>query len=274
MHGGGVSVFVLNTLKVDIDNSRTGLFESHEALTLNIVFNNFKFRLLAVYRPPNKSDSAFVQYIKSHFRRKMKNTLIVGDINLNLLNSKYKHAQNFDVHLSNKNFVNVVDKPTRNSYRGTLSLLDHIWSNFNTKYEAFVFQGPITDHLPVLCIFDIFHRNVNHTLVFRDFSLKNKMRLYEVIPAEKSKFLAKYNLLHDSKKKILLDKKCRSLNSWLITMCNTYCPIKRQKVSRNFSCIRGLMEISKNVLTRNTNYLNYSKRRKLLTIFSVTIANL
>ena len=148
--GGGIAVFYLSSMSVTVLSENTGVFDSHEGMYLKIQAKKFEFKLLAVYRPPQNSKRLFIDFIKKFIKYKRK-LFIVGDLNLNTLDQS-SFTQEFNNLLLSKNFINMIDKPTRVGHTGTFSLLDHIWTNANIQYTSFVFDDKISDHLPTLGI--------------------------------------------------------------------------------------------------------------------------
>ena len=61
-HGGGLAIFYIDTLNVAVEKVGTGLFSSHEGLCIEVNIDTVKFKILAVYRPPN---NAFFTHIKN-----------------------------------------------------------------------------------------------------------------------------------------------------------------------------------------------------------------
>ena len=89
-HGGGISVYYLEKLVVNIHDVYTGIFDTHEALFLRITYKaNFPCLLGCFYRPPSRSLANFNEYLNSNFMSNdliLKNKCIfVGDFNIDYL---------------------------------------------------------------------------------------------------------------------------------------------------------------------------------------------
>ena len=118
----------------------------------------------------------------------------MGDLNMNTLDSGNVHIRNFDQLMADNGFENTITLPTFFSYQGRGSLLDHIWSNMNVKYDSYVVDNPLADHLPVMTIFDIRDsRRLLHTIHFRDYSRGNIERCMSSVKRDKAEFLRSYN---------------------------------------------------------------------------------
>src|ERR1043165_1610769 len=108
-----------------------------------------------IYRPPNSDFALFNAHVLLLLDILSKNrkilTFIMGDFNLDLLNSNTHAATNdFLNNLMSHYFLPNIHHPTRIT-NSSSTLLDNIFSN-NIKYkmEAAILYSDISDHLPVL----------------------------------------------------------------------------------------------------------------------------
>ena len=84
---------------------------------------------------------------------KKNNVIIIGDLNINLLeHTSHTPTNNFLASLQTLNFYPHISRPTRfpdSSNLGEPSLLDHIYTNFNSNFHSGILHFPVSDHLPI-----------------------------------------------------------------------------------------------------------------------------
>lgn len=131
--GGGLVVFIKENIKFDlIEVKNTEVF----SIDLELLINNEKILVTALYRPPDTNINDFLMDLNDHLftlNSKNCNSILLGDINIDIsegnssINTfKYKNILDLNgFHLCN-HFV------TRESSK---TVLDHIISNFSSKYE-------------------------------------------------------------------------------------------------------------------------------------------
>ena len=156
--GGGVAMFIHNTLiynmKLDLSINNDNI----EAVCIETVNNNGKNILVNThYRQPAGIFSEFEKYLKD-FTNKVKNNgkdlYIVGDMNLNLLdhstNSKVKEYLNI---VFQNLLIPMINKPTRVS-KSNATIIDHILTNsfLNTDCSTGIIKIDISDHFPIFLI--------------------------------------------------------------------------------------------------------------------------
>ena len=216
-------------IKVSLIDRLTGLYPTHESLMINVTVNSFKANIICIYRPPALAKKAFIKYLKdSRLLKRFKKLIILGDLNMNTLDTGNSQILTFDQLLRDNGFENTVELPKFFSYRGVGSLLDHVWSNLNIKYESFVVESPLADHLPVMTIFDVRDpKREIHTIRFRDYSTASVQRCMSAIQREKELFLRDYVNIDGT------EAKAKFLSEFFMKMLDKYFPIKVKKVSGN-----------------------------------------
>ncbi len=123
------------------------------------------------------------RYYKASNTLKNSNLVIIGDLNINLLeHATLTPTKNFLATLQSLNFFPHISRPT--SFPDTLnlsepSLLDHIYTDFNGNFKSVIIHFPISDHLPIFVNISIPSReNRLYKIQFRNFSIRNKKKLY------------------------------------------------------------------------------------------------
>lgn len=151
--GGGVAIFLKSTFK--FQNFISTLSDTgFEQLWLVIHINKIKVGLGMIYRPPNVS-AIFLNELSDSIEQiylQTESVILMGDININLLNQNNAECKNFLSIISNFHMLQLIDKPTRIT-NTSQSLIDVICVSENIQ---FVFSDTYdindnTDHLLVYC---------------------------------------------------------------------------------------------------------------------------
>ena len=153
--GGGVCIFIHNSLSYKLLNEFCVSTENNESLSIEILNNKSKNKIINLtYRPPDGNTKPFHDYLKSFLTKRSiqtKHIYLVGDVNLNLLdyeaNSKVKNFVNL---LFQNGMVPVINKPTR-VFKNKTSIIDHIYTNslFAHVVNPRIVKTDITDHFPI-----------------------------------------------------------------------------------------------------------------------------
>ena len=230
--GGGILMYYCSALTATRHAKLTGIFPTHESLCVTLKGPNVSYKLLCIYRPPNRdNESDFVKYFQSLQKRSLgANCICVGDFNLCTMGgslSKSKKSAAFNTCMLGKNFENAITYPTFYSYLGNASLLDHTWYNGSTKYKSFVFDAPIADHCPTLCVFMTDDILPDQVITFRDFSDKNIIAMTALLP----RYVA--NLNECLAREPDLDNKICLLDQWFHEILNRHFPIMKKPLPLN-----------------------------------------
>jgi hypothetical protein len=113
--------------------------------------------LLAVYRAPSGELPAFLNDLGAVLPTLSSNTLIVGDLNidLNYENDLDNNSLNFETLLTTFGFYNTLSSPTRYGSSKNSSI-DHIITNIiDCKIFSCTVNAQISDHVPVVASFNI-----------------------------------------------------------------------------------------------------------------------
>lgn len=156
---------------VEIENSCFGVDSK------NIIFGS-------IYRSPSSSLPEFFTALDKVFHtlsHENKNVVILGDININLLDNNSCHDEYTNCY-QGYGFQSLVNIPTRcpHNYPGTV--IDHALTNFFCTPEAYVIRTSITDHYPVLLRFNC--PNYRRTNEFSKSIFDKKLFLEEIKNAD------------------------------------------------------------------------------------------
>lgn len=121
-----------------------------------VTHNQKNLILACIYRSPS---SSFIQFLSAletvlnTLSMENKNVLLVGDININLLDSHSRTTSAYNDCLLGYGLTCLIDSYTRSNPRGSNTLLDHAFCNFNPRVSGVV-DVDITDHYPIFITFD------------------------------------------------------------------------------------------------------------------------
>lgn len=161
--GGGVMVLGKENMKcktVKLQCIQNIISEKEfECCVVEYKLVDFHFVLVAIYRSPSSNMSIFFEKLSFAMRvlvKKFKNIMVVGDININVLDSYERQKLNDVLKLYNMRFL--VNFPTRITCN-TESALDNVLTNFDDysiKVEGI--NSQISDHDGLMVIVDAYYR--------------------------------------------------------------------------------------------------------------------
>ena len=149
--GGGLLIYVKDIYKFIIDQQFTLIDRHGEFISITFFVHETKYRLIAVYRPPDANFTFIYEKISEmlvneHHNRKI---IIMGDFNVDVgipaINNKYcipfctKH-----------NLTHLINEPTRvDPVKGTATTIDHIYTNVNNVKQSALINFHLTDYVPI-----------------------------------------------------------------------------------------------------------------------------
>lgn len=144
--GGGVAVFKQNRFEGHLLTKETNL--DCESVTIEIN-SKPKIKVQTIYRPPSTNIREFMHYLEESLQR-YKNTIIIGDFNINLLSNNpetqmYKNL----IRLNGYKIMNKINtqNATRIDNNGAKTIIDHVLSNVRTSVVKInLFDNPLSDH--------------------------------------------------------------------------------------------------------------------------------
>jgi len=157
--GGGIAVFVNSNHKVKSTKKQFSLENSFESLNLEIEINKKQvIDVLAIYRPPEKSKTDFLEELELYVKNnKYVNSVIVGDMNIDILSEDDMIAQKYLNVLAINGYKEVIDMITREERRGertSKSCIDHIFVKTNLEnFFGSVIKTKTSDHYLTSCSF-------------------------------------------------------------------------------------------------------------------------
>lgn len=140
-----------------------------ESLFVEIECENQNILLGVIYRHPNNRPHDFIDSMKdllSTLSKERKRIVLMGDYNINLLNSSvHKESERFlDVMLDN-NLIPYITQPTRFDKNLNGSLIDNIFfSELSTECVSGNIMNHFSDHLPNFLIIPLEKNRINYKL--------------------------------------------------------------------------------------------------------------
>lgn len=160
--GGGVSLYVKDTISYDVRYDLNVLNENLESIFIQLNRNDIGLDhdviVGVLYRPPNTNMDICNNLLSKIFNALKSEKIIgycMGDYNVNLLNHESnRHTGNFLDLMFSYSFMPLITKPTR-IVEHTSTLLDNIFHNdlsCNLDLTQGILYTDITDHFPVFVI--------------------------------------------------------------------------------------------------------------------------
>ena len=227
--GGGIKIYYLNSINVEVVNNFSGCFETYESLLISTTVPKLgKLFLCGIYRMPNGSiSSEFVSGMTGILSEiGVNRSLIGGDFNLNTqLSPMARHVSDYTQLLGSFGYENLIDNLTYVSpiTGSETSCLDHLWCNFaSDSDQGLVIRPGISDHYPI-CFITKTHIQCPSTIKFRNLCNANVERFKNRISEEFSSL--------DLSGSSDVDQYSNNLTSFLMKLTNRYFPILTKQVN-------------------------------------------
>ena len=124
-----------------------------KSLFINVQFEGRNLTCGTIYRPHHSDTGGLtcffedIDLIFKELNKTKKKCFLMGDFNINLLDSSDNNTQLFTDAMFNSNFYPLINKPTRIT-SSSASTIDHIWTNVtNTCINSGIITHCVTDHL-------------------------------------------------------------------------------------------------------------------------------
>ena len=188
--GGGISVYIKDTLKSEqlIDFSLCD--QSIEINSVKIEINSLSFYIVGIYRPFSDTIENFSNRLQDILHRlgsSNNDVILAGDFNIDLLNDN-PTVNSFMYSMQQLHFAPKITKPTRfpTSNVHSPTLLDHFYINSHFHSVCGIIEIDITDHCPIFLNIPIpnisseVHSN-KVKVTFRDHSINNMERFESIL---------------------------------------------------------------------------------------------
>ena len=145
--GGGVSIFVKSCLDHELLDC---VNQAHNMPKIS-VSKAKKFTILGIYNPYDNDHDSLNDSQASFLENCESNTYVLGDFNLNLLNSTMDNIKTVSL-MSSMNFSLYNAKPTRVTDHSS-TLIDHIYTNSINNIKIANIESDLSDHnLPIASV--------------------------------------------------------------------------------------------------------------------------
>lgn len=159
--GGGVSLFISEEVEYQLREDLTIQTPYMETLfvelTNNTGFKNKNVICGVVYRPPNTDMKLFnnkMSELLDKIKSDGKLAYIMGDYNINIINSEHIETLNFIDMMFEYGFIPCINKPTRVTSKSA-TLIDNIFTNNYCSFDSAIngiLYTDVSDHFPIFHI--------------------------------------------------------------------------------------------------------------------------
>lgn len=146
----GVLIFIKDSLSHTMEVIKCDFELNYNIIRLNIKLKYNNLSISAIYKSPSISEQNFIKFLSDYINNRCKSIteIIVGDININILNNNDNNSLEYLDLMYSSGFRSYINKPTREK-----SCLDHIFvknnSSLFSKIQPAILDTLITDHNPV-----------------------------------------------------------------------------------------------------------------------------
>ncbi len=156
--GGGIVMYIKQNIDVKLIalTYAPTTFE-HAYLQLYIPSSNSNIHLLGIYRPPSTSKDEFLieldELLQALPNSPNDHVLFAGDFNIDLLDKNHHSCTLIEL-LQSFNAYPTIFQPTH-ALMQAATLIDNIFANFATTLYSGVIAEQLSDHLPILAVFEL-----------------------------------------------------------------------------------------------------------------------
>lgn len=213
---GGSGFFISNDLLFEKIDLNLNCSETEDIWVI-LTINNIKILVGCVYHHPVYNNQNFINHLSSFLKnarlniktKDVKNIIILGDMNINLLDLDKEDVINYLDILESNDLCNVIDQPTR-IQKNCATLIDHvlITNKLVQKHKAYIIKSDISDHFMQLCEIQVPLKN--STRQYKDRKLgrifnKKAMNKFNETVIQNIPNIIEFNILNLNEKAQLLD---------------------------------------------------------------------
>lgn len=194
---GGICILIKSNLSHKEINIKS--YDDIENIAIEITINKTKILIIGTYRHPNNNTNNMTNFLKEI--KHQKNIILLGDININLLDNRNGPVRKYTNNLLELEFLPKINHPTRIT-KNSKTLLDHIYSKGNKINKLNIDTGiiitDISDHMGTFMIINN-TPNKNNKERIRIYSKNNINKFIETL-STKINTLVIENDVHTSTK--------------------------------------------------------------------------
>jgi len=222
--GGGVSVYVINSLKGEHLTDFSFIGESYEVCTVKLVIGSDRIHIMGVYRPPNDADFEYhldnFLLLLGELCKQDRKVFIAGDFNVDTSDDSAR-SRLFDDAMRSIFLMPLITVPTRIN-NDSQTLLDNIWTNQLAISMSGVFVVDVTDHFP---IFVVAYHSIESNYIFKHFRDHSPQSLYELKSSVRS-YVLNYNIRNRD-----FDAELTGFMEDLMRIYDDCCAIRAKRIS-------------------------------------------
>lgn len=170
---GGIVMYVHNI--INSNEIYSSITNNIDCLIVDLI--DLKIKIIGIYRHHSSEINNFIDWLED-LLSDHKNSIVLGDINLNLLNKTCNTTLNYMNMISSKGFeiLNLIELDYATRLSNTIStIIDHVFTDlYNLKYTFLVKDTHLSDHRYLLI-------NVNTKISFKGRVVKKTIINYDAI---------------------------------------------------------------------------------------------
>lgn len=221
--GGGASIYVRESIRMQ-EMARSDKDEMVNWVCVTVGDNNLK--VSAIYKPPSYSAPDFLNYFEAILGKYPKKHIIVGDFNINLLDSKANNVIYYKdlITLNNFKIINSVsDVDATRITNHSKTIIDHVLTDKNIGVcgSVNIEHNALSDHeILKFCVkenINIYKTKINHEVKFLDYKKFQHDFKQNIIDINIDTFQELITLIKTNKKNSEYTKniKIRENNVWV-----------------------------------------------------------
>ena len=148
----GLIIYIKNNISPKIEYTK---INEITFTRIEFQYNKKTIGIIGVYRPPSANSYQFLDDLETLIKQNKKQSIeiIIGDININILDKQNNITQSYLNILSTHGYISCINKPTRTENNSN-TIIDHIFIKYNNysvdKIKSIIYETTITDHYTII----------------------------------------------------------------------------------------------------------------------------
>jgi len=188
---GGVAILIKKDIPYNLIHELQTCNNSIETIAIKTNINNKTHVIIGIYKHPNTNSNLINAYINHTMQNITKNynTIIMGDININLMDTENKDTILYTNNMNYNKLFPLIDARTRIT-NNTATIIDHIYikeKNKKSQKTAGIITTDISDHYSQFLIFQTIHPDFKSRPLIRNFNKQNTDNFKNIMNSHISK---------------------------------------------------------------------------------------
>ena len=254
-YGGGVCMYIRNHLSFSILDDLCKSCDTIETLFVDVFFLQKHILIGIIYRRPNGNIKSFIETYDDILRQislSGKDCILLGDININLLNNSDINVKAYINLLASYGYFPCINKPTRVN-KMSATIIDHIWiNNHGIISNSGILLTDISDHfLPFIQCKTSSSSIRDVSFSYHDYNNINKNHLCQILKDK----------LDTISPEVPLENMYDKVSDIIINVVHEEIPLKNVKIkNKSISKPWVTPELIKHIKERHKLYKKYLKR--------------